>query len=131
MSKDDLECECMNELFGRNETMIAQVYVKSDEDNTALIVARDNTVYFQDVIDVPEITGIQRAVSFVKHHLDVDKTEIYTDKLNVDEVLKDVYINYCKVNVCKGNNPNPKMVKAAESSLAVHNRWCFRGGRNE
>ena len=129
MSKDDMETSCMNELFGRNEYMIAQVYVKSDYDNTAIIVARGNNVYFQEVLNVPEITGIQRGVSFVKHHLDVDKTEIYPDKLNVDDVLKDVYINYCRVNVCKGDNPNPKHLRACASCLAVFNRWQLTGGR--
>lgn len=127
--KDDMECECMNELFGSNRIMIAQVYVRTDGENTAILVARDNTIYFNDVIDVPEITGIQRGVSFVKHELDVDRTEIYTDKLDVDEVLKDAYINYCKVNAVRGETPNEKMVKACASALAVKQRWFFNDGR--
>lgn len=125
-----METECMNELFGSYKPMIAQVYVKSDGDNTAILVARDNTIYFNEVIDTPEITGIQRGVSFVKHNLDSDVTEIYTDKLNVDEVLNDVYINYCKVNAVRGENPNPKHVKAVASTLAVHNRWNTGNGRS-
>ena len=128
-SKDDMETECMNELFGRSEYMIAQVYVKSDDDNTAIIVARGDTIYFNQVLDVPEITGIQRGISFVKHELDADATEIYPDKLKIDDVLKDVYINYCQVGACKGENPNQKHIKACASALALVNRWKTMGGR--
>ena len=49
--KDDLETSCMNELFGSYKPMIAQVYVKSDDDNTAILVARDDTIYFNDLIN--------------------------------------------------------------------------------
>lgn len=126
--KDDLETSCMNELFGRREPMKAQVYVKSDDTNTSILVARGNTVYFKDVLDVPEITGIQRGVSFVKHELDTDTTEIYPDKLDVNEVLKDVYINYCKVGAVAGIAPNDKMLKLCETELNIHNRWNLMKG---
>lgn len=105
--------------------MIAQIYVKSNEDYTSMLVCNDKgTIYFQDVIDVPEITGIQRCVSFVKHHIDFDKTEIFPDKLG-KEVLDDVYINYCKVKPVWGENPCPKAQKQCESNLAVKMRWNF------
>lgn len=126
--KDDLETSCMNELFGSYKPTKAQVYVKSDDTNTSILVARGNTVYFKDVLDVPEITGIQRGVSFVKHELDTDITEIYPDKLDVNEVLKDVYINYCKVGAVAGIEPNDKMLKLCETELNIHNRWNLMKG---
>lgn len=129
MSKDDLETQCMNELFGTMEKMIAQVYVKSLNDVTSMVVASRGNVYFQDVLDVPEITGIQRCVSFVKHQLDADITEIYPDKLNPDEVLKDVYINWCKVNAVQGTNPEGKHLNLCKTNLLIYNRWNLNGGR--
>jgi hypothetical protein len=130
MSKDDLETQCMNELFGTSEKMIVKIYVKSQEDVTSMLVTSRGNVYFQDVLDVPEITGIQRCVSFIKHQLDADITEIYPDKLNPDEVLKDVYINYSKINHCIGENPNEKALTQCSNNLSAHLRWNFtRGGR--
>lgn len=110
-------------------SMVAQIYVKCNDDYTSMLVCKGDVIYFQDVLDVPEITGIQRGVSFVKHELDVDATEIYPDKLKIDDVLKDVYINYCRVGACKGENPNQKHIKACESALALVNRWKTMGGR--
>ena len=128
--KDDLETCCMNEIFGKRRKMNAQIYVKSDETNTSIVVARGDTLYFKRVIDVPEITGIQRGVSFVKHDLATDITEIFPDKLDVKEVLKDAYINYCDVNAVAGEKPNEKMLNLCKSELQIYNRWN-RGGRNE
>lgn len=131
MSKDDLETRCMNEIFGteRNK-MIAQIYVKTNNDITSMVVSNDRgTIYFQDTLDVPEITAIQRCASFVKHELDQDVTEIYPDKLKAEEVLKDAYINYCRINAIKGDNPNEKALKQCETNLNVYNRWNMRGGR--
>lgn len=103
--------------------MIAQIYVKSNDDFTSMLVCNDKgTVYFQDVLDVPEITGIQRCASFVKHQLDADKTEIYPDKLGKD-ILSDVYINYCKIKHCWGENPCLKAQKQCESNLSIKMRF--------
>ena len=103
--------------------MIAQIYVKSNEDYTSMLVCNDKgTIYFQDVIDVPEITGIQRCVSFVKHHIDFDKTEIYPDKLG-KEVLDDVYINYCKVKAVWGENPCLSAQTECARNLNQKLRW--------
>jgi hypothetical protein len=129
MSKDDLETQCMNELFGTSEKMIVKIYVKSQEDVTSMLVTSRGNVYFQDVLDVPEITGIQRCVSFIKHQLDADITEIYPDKLNPDEVLKDVYINWCKVNAVQGTNPEVKHLNLCKTNLLIYNRWNLNGGR--
>ena len=88
-----------------------------------MLVSNDKgTIYFQDVIDVPEITGIHRCASFVKHQLDADKTEIYTDKLG-KEILNDVYLNYCKINHEWGENPCQKAQKQCESNLLIKMRW--------
>lgn len=106
--------------------MIAQIYVKSDDNNTSILVAGNGNIYFSDVIQTPEITGIQRGVSFVKHQLDAETTEIYPDKLKAEEVLKDVYINWCKVHATAGHTPDEKMLKRCESELNIHNRWNFR-----
>lgn len=121
--KDDMETSCMNELFGRSEYMIAQIYVKTSEDDTSMVVSNEEgDIYFQDVLDVPEITAIQRCASFVKHNLKVDGTEIYPDKLG-PEILNDVFINYCRVNHKMGDNPNPKTQKACENNLITYLRW--------
>jgi len=111
--------------------MIAQIYVKSQDDITSILVSNDKgSVYFQDVIDTPEITGIHRAVSFVKHQLPSDRTEIYPDKLKSEEIMKDAYINYCKVNHCIGENPNEKALTQCQNNLSAHLRWNLtRGGR--
>ena len=129
MSKDDLETQCMNELFGTREKMIAKIYVKSQDDITSILVASKGNVYFHDVLDVPEITGIQRCVSFVKHQLDADITEIYPDKLKPEDVLKDAYINWCNVNAVQGTNPEEKHLKLCKTNLNVYNRWNLNGGR--
>ena len=50
MSKDDLETQCMNELFGTREKMIAKIYVKSQDDVTSILVASKGNVYFHDVL---------------------------------------------------------------------------------
>lgn len=103
--------------------MIAQIYVKSNEDYTSMLVCNDKgNIYFQDVLDVPEITGIQRCVSFVKHQLDADTTEIYPDKLNSD-ILDDAYIKYCKVKPEMGKNPLKKAQDECTKNLAIHLRW--------
>lgn len=129
MSKDDLEIQCMNELF-KSSRMTAQIYVKSTEGLTSMLVAGNNgNVYFKDVLDVPEITGIQRCVSFVKHDLSVDGVEIYPDKLSADEFMNDPYIKYCNVNHSLGRDPNPEMVKRCNSELSIYIRWPTRGGR--
>ena len=122
MSKDDMETECMNELFGKSVTRIAQVYVKRDEENdfTSIVVASNGNCYFRDVLDVPEITGIQRGVSFVKHDLDADFTEIYPDKMDINEVLQDAYIRYCKVHPIAGKSPNKEMKELCGYELQRH-----------
>lgn len=107
--------------------MNAQIYVKSNEDFTAIVVANQSTVYFRDTLEVPELTGIQRGVSFVKHHLLADATEIFPDKLNADDVLKDAYIRYCNVNAVKGMNPNAKALKSCATLLQTHLRWNTKG----
>ena len=112
--------------------MIAQIYVKTANDITSILVSNDKgSVYFQDVIDTPEITGIHRAVSFVKHQLDADKTELYPDKEDAQKLMTDAYINYCKVNHVIGENPNEKALTQCKNNLSAHLRWNFtRGGRN-
>ena len=111
--------------------MIAQVYVKSSEDYTSVLVVKGKDVYFRDVLEVPELTGIQRGVSFVKNYFNVDKTEIYPDKLKPEEVLQDAYINYCKVNAVKGENRNPEADKRCAMELSTFLRWNFKRGQNE
>jgi len=111
--------------------MIAQIYVKSTEDYTSMLVCNDKgNIYFQDVLDVPEITGIQRCVSFVKHQLDADTTEIYPDKLG-KEVLDDTYIHFCNINTVWGENPCEKAKKQCASNLAVKLRWLNTNGRSD
>ena len=70
--------------------MKAQIYTQSDKDQdyTSLIVAKGGTVYFRKVMDTPEITAIQRGISFVKHQLDVDATEIYAQNVKPEEIKK-------------------------------------------
>lgn len=103
--------------------MLAQIYVKSTEDYTSMLVCNDKgTIYFQDVLDVPEITGIQRCVSFVKHNIDFDKTEIYPDKLG-DEILDDTYIRYCKIKPEIGKNPLKSAKEACQRNLNQKLRW--------
>lgn len=107
--------------------MKAQIYVKSDDDNTSIVVSDGKgNPYFHQVMPIPELTGIQRGVSFVKHNLDADVTEIYPDKLG-KEVLDDAYINYCKVNPVIGNKSMEKARKLCESKLAMYHRWNTRG----
>jgi len=124
--KDDMETACMNELFGSHKQMIVQIYTKTDGMNTSILVARNNTVYYKNVIDVSELTGIQRAVSFVRHELDADTTEIYPDKVDIKEVLKDEFVSHCGKNPVKGENPNEQMVKMCETDLQSHNRWNMK-----
>lgn len=135
MSKDDLETCCMNEIFGKRRKMIAQIYTKPDkpinEDYTSLIVAKGGTVYFRKVMDTPELTAVQRGVSFVKHQLDVDATEIYAQNVKPEEIEKDVYINWCKVNAVAGTEPDDKLKRICESELQAFQRWNTRGGRND
>ena len=101
--------------------MKAQIYVKSTEDNTSLVIGTDNgNAYYKKVLPYPEITAIQRGVSFVKHQLAVEATEIYPDKLNADEVVKDAYIKFCKVNAVKGECPIDKFVNLCRSQFQVH-----------
>lgn len=112
--------------------MIAQIYVKNAEDFTAVLVTNNKgSIYFKDVLEVPELTGIQRGVSFVKHQLDADVTEIYPDKLNVDDVLKDAYINYCKVNAIKGEQRNEQADKRCTMELQTFLRWHLEKKGNE
>ena len=114
--------------------MKAQIYTQSDKnkDYTSLIVTKGSTVYFKDVLNTPELTAVQRGVSFVKHQLDVDTTEIYSN-LTQEEIEKDVYINWCKVNAQAGKEPDEKMQKLCEtelqSELIIMSR--MKGGRNE
>ena len=104
--------------------MIAHIYVKNAEDYTSVVVSNDKgSIYFQDVLEVPELTAIQRGVSFVKHQLDSDRTEIYPDKLKADEVMQDVYINYCKINAEIGKNPNDEAKKRCIQNMQIYQRW--------
>lgn len=113
----------------------AQIYTKpdKDEDYTSLVVAKNGTAYFKQVLNTPELTAIQRGVSFVKHQLDVDTTEIYACNVKPEEIEKDVYINWCKVNAQVGKEPDEKMQKLCEtelqSELIIMSR--MKGGRND
>lgn len=110
--------------------MIAQVHVKTTDDLTSILVGNtEGTIYYYDVIDIPELAGIQKGVSFVKHQLRTSKVEIYPDKLDNDTIMKDAYINYCKLNHCIGENPHPELVKRCNMTLATYIRWNTRGGR--
>lgn len=112
--------------------MKAQIYTQSDKDQdyTSLIVAKGGTVYFKDVLNTPELTAVQRGVSFVKHQLDVDKTEIYSH-LKPEEIEKDVYINWCKVGAVIGTEPDEKMLNLCKSELQIHQRWAVNQPINE
>lgn len=133
MSKDDMETQCMNEMFGVNKMIKAEIYTVPDkpenESYTSLIVAKCGTVYFKDVLNTPELTAIQRGVSFVKHNLDVDATEIYSKKITAEDIEKDAYIRWCKVNAIKGVSPDDYMQKLCETELKIYNRWNLNGGR--
>lgn len=112
--------------------MIAQIYTKTlNNDISSVLICNDKGgVYFSDAMDTPEITVLQRGVSYVKNNLNADKTELYVDELDHNEVMKDAYINYCKVNHCIGENPNPDMIKQCTMKLQQELRWNFtRGGR--
>lgn len=110
--------------------MIAQVHVKTTDDLTSILVGNtEGTIYYYDVIDIPELAGIQKGVSYVKHQLQTGKVEIYPDKLDNDIIMKDAYINYCKLNHCIGENPHPELVKRCNMTLATYIRWNMRGGR--
>lgn len=106
----------------------AQIYVKSNDNLTSVLVSEKDFVYYSDVIDAPEISGIQRGVSFIKHNLRVDVTEIYPDKEDINKVLKDAYINWCKINQVEGKNPNDKMLERCVSNLHKEERWNFIHG---
>lgn len=111
--------------------MIAQIYTASNDDNTSILVCNDKgNIYFTDILDVPEITGIQRGVSFVKHNIDFDKTEIYPDKLDSEYIMKDAYINYCKVKHSIGTRPIESAVQQCKQNLAIYNRWKMKGNNN-
>lgn len=104
--------------------MKAQIYVKSTEDYTAVVVSNHTgDIYFRDVLEVPELTGIQRGASFVKHQLDAESTEIFTDKLKAEEVLKDAYINWCKINAIKGETRNEQADERCKMELQAFLRW--------
>lgn len=106
--------------------MKAQIYVKSTEDYTAVVVSNHTgDIYFRDVLEVPELTGIQRGASFVKHQLDAESTEIFTDKLKAEEVLQDAYINWCRINARKGEQRNEQVNNRCEMELQTFLRWNF------
>lgn len=112
--------------------MKAQIYVKSTEEFTAVVVSNHTgDIYFRDVLEVPELTGIQRGASFVKHQLDAESTEIFTDKLKAEEVLKDAYINWCKINARKGETRNEKADERCKMELQAFLRWNFEKKGNE
>lgn len=112
--------------------MKAQIYVKSTEDYTAVVVSNNTgDIYFRDVLEVPELTGIQRGASFVKHQLDAESTEIFTDKLKPEEVLKDAYINWCRINARKGENRNEQADERCKIELQTFLRWHFEKKGNE
>lgn len=125
--RDDMETSSMNELFGKGEDKVALVYTYSNDDVTSILVANTKgTVYFSDVIDVPEITGIQRGVSFVKHHLSFDRTEIYPLMTDHKLIQNDAYINYCKVNHSVVEEPNWEIYKKCKQNFQIHNRWNIK-----
>ena len=110
--------------------MIAQIYVKTNVGYTSMLVSNDKgNIYFQDVLDVQEITAIQRCASFVKHELDYDSTEIYPDTLG-KEILEDSYIKYCQINATIGENPCEKSKKQCINNLSTYLRLNF-GVRKE
>jgi hypothetical protein len=110
--------------------MIAQIYTKTNGDYTSILVTNEKAeVYFRDVLEIPELTGVQRGVSFVKHQLDVEKTELYPDKLKAEEQLKDIYINWCMVNAVAGENRNLEADKRCTMELQTFLRWNTVGGR--
>ena len=105
--------------------MIAQVYVKTSGEYVSMLVSNDKgNIYYQKVIDTTEMVGIQRCVSFVKHHLDYDKTEIYPDKLG-KEVLEDEYISHCDIKPELGKNPNEYAQTQCSNNLSIFLRWNF------
>lgn len=126
--KDDMETRCLNELFGKEkEKMITQIYTKTAGDYTSIVVSNDRgNLYFEDVLEVPELTGIQRGASFVKHHLDSDKTEIYPDKVSESEIMNDAFIRVCRINPEMGNNPHKGAKKCCESNLQINQRWIMK-----
>ena len=104
--------------------MIAQIYTKTSGDYTSVIVSNEEgVIYYHDVIEVPEITGVHRGVSFIRHNLNANETEIYPDKLKDDKIMKDVYINYCKINARIGKNPDKEVEDRCLGNLRAYIRW--------
>lgn len=105
--------------------MIAHIYVKTNDKYVSMLVSNDKgNIYYQKVIDSTELTGIQRCVSFIKHQLDYDKTEIYPDKLG-KEILEDNYISHCNINPEIGKNPNEYAQTQCTNNLSIFLRWNF------
>ena len=90
--------------------MIAHIYVKTNDKYVSMLVSNDKgNIYY---------------VSFVKHQLDYDKTEIYPDKLG-KEILEDDYISHCDINPEIGKNPNEYAQTQCINNLSIFLRWNF------
>lgn len=55
------------------------------------------------------------------------RERVYPDKLKAEELLKDVYINWCKVNAVAGENRNLEADKRCAMELNTFLRWNMVG----
>lgn len=107
--------------------MKAQIYTKTDGKDTSVVVSNDKgNIYFQNVFDSSELTVIQRGVSFVKHQLDSDVTEIYPDKVSELDIMNDEYIIHSNIGAVIGANPNEKAQNQCVMNLQIHQRWDLK-----
>lgn len=130
--KDDLETNCMNELFGVDERKIAQIYTKTFNDKiTSVVVGANGRIYFQKVIDSPELTAIQRGVSFVRQYMDFYKTNIFPDKVNRERITQDEYIKRCSIKPHFDGEVDKNLLTTCNNLLSSYLRWNFIGKERE
>ena len=113
--------------------MISQLYVKSNDNLTSLIISNDKgNIYYHKVLDSTEFAVIQRGASFIKHELDSDIVEMYLDKVKFEEITNDNYIKWCNISFVKGENPNQEIINQCLSNLSIYQRWnMMKGKENE
>lgn len=108
---------------------MTQIYVKSDknDDFTSVLVASDKgDIYYSEILEAPEITGIHQGVSYVKNMLDRNEpTDIFAEKTNPETIFKDAYIRYTRVPVMIGNELRfvSKLNDVCKMKLQQHFRW--------
>lgn len=113
-----METNCMNELFGTAETNKVQIYTKTDKENTSILVTENNKdIHFAQVLDISELTGIQRAASFIKTTYENPVTEIFADTVRMQDVLNDPFIQRCHISPRMGLYPDEFLQNRCERML--------------